>query len=115
MSLFNFDKIKAALEGYIKVRLELFKLDLAEHLSKALAQLAAYLVMLIFLGLVVTFLSFGAAFYLNELLESSSLGFVIVSSFYATLLLIILWLLKSGKMERFFEGMLASKEESTTD
>jgi hypothetical protein len=109
MALFNFDKLKAAVEGYIKVRLELFKLDMANHLSRVIAQLAAYFVMLLFLGIVITFLSIAAAFYLNEVLASSALGFVLVAAFYALLLLIILMLLKSGKLERYLEDTLKAK------
>jgi hypothetical protein len=109
--LFNFSKIKEALEGYIKVKLELLKLDIAEHLSKLLAQLAAYLVMLSFFGLVVAFLSLGAAFFLNDVFESSSLGFVVVSGFYTILLIVIFVLLKSGKLKSFFENKITSKEK----
>jgi len=110
--LFNINKLKEALSGYIKVKLELFKLDMAEHLSKILAQMVAYLVILIFLGLVTLFLSIAVALHLNEILESSYLGFVLVSAFYTVLLICVFILLKTGNLKSFFESILMTKDET---
>lgn len=112
--MFNINKLKEALLGYIEVKLELFKLDMAEHLSKILAQLVAYLVIIVFLGLVILFLSIASALYLNEILQSSHLGFILVSAFYTVLLICVFILLKTGNLKSFFESVLIPKSKEET-
>ena len=109
--MLNINKLKEALSGYIKVKLELFKLDIAEHLSRVLAQLVAYLVIFFILGLVILFVSLGVSLFLNEVLKSAYLGFIIVSGVYLVLLLFVFMLLKSGKLNAVFESILTPEPE----
>ena len=99
-------KLKEAVYEYARVKIELFKLDLTEHLSNILAQLIAYVVILLLAGLVVTFLSMGVANLINEQMESSYLGQILVASFYLLILLLTFFFLRSGKLKKFFESKL---------
>lgn len=108
MDILNFSKIKDTLTDYLKVKFELFKLDMTEHISNILAQLIAFLVILIVLTFVILFLSIGLSQYFNTVLESNSLGYVIVAGIYFIALLIVIYLLKSGKLKSFFETALTS-------
>ncbi len=106
MDILNISKIKAALTEYIRVKFELFKLDLTEHLSNVLAQMIAYLVILIISGLVITFLSIALAHFLNSFFQNEAIGYLIVSGVYLLLLLLVFYFLKSGKLKAFFEAKL---------
>ena len=115
MDLLKIGKIKETISNYIKVRLELFKLDLTEHISHILAQLIAYLIILIISTIVITFLSIALAQYLNTQLESTSIGYVIVSAIYLIILLIVYYFLKSGKLKAYFESILVDNITNKSD
>ncbi|MEO9965173.1 MAG: phage holin family protein [Reichenbachiella sp.] len=106
MDIFKISKLKETITDYIRVRIELFKLDLTEHLSNVLAQMIAYIIILIISGLVVTFLSIALANFLNAYFEGDSIGYLIVAGLYFVLLLIVYYLLRSGKLKAFFESKL---------
>lgn len=106
MDFFKINKIKETLSNYVKVKFDLLKLDLTEHLANILAQMIAYFVIILIASIVVIFLSIALAQYLNLLLQSNSIGFLIVAGLYTILLLIIFYLLKSGKLKAFFETQL---------
>ncbi len=109
--IFNIGGIKKAITDYLKVKFELLKLDLSEHLANVLAQVIAYLIIIIFGSLVFAFASMGVAFLLNEVLESSYLGFMIVAGFYLLILIVVFILLKSGKLKSFFENQLVQNTD----
>lgn len=118
MDILNIGKLKETFTEYIRVKFELFKLDLTEHLSNVLAQMIAYLVILIISGLVVTFLSIALAHYLNTYFQNESIGYLIVAGIYLLLLMLVFYFLKSGKLKAFFEAKLMeniSKETSNDD
>lgn len=91
MGLFNIDKIKNDLEGYIETKIALLKLELNEQIASALGKIAVILLIAIFLFLGVLFLSIAASFKLNTILDSHHLGFLIIGGVYL-LLAIIFWL-----------------------
>ena len=113
--MLNINKLKETLSEYIKVRIELLKLDLAEQISKLLAQVVAYVVILIILGLVVSFFSMGIAYLINEQLQSNYLGFIIVAAFHSSILIAIFVLLRTGKLKQLFESILTSKDEDSDE
>ena len=118
MDILKISKLKETFTEYIRVKFELFKLDLTEHLSNVLAQMIAYIVILIISGLVVTFLSIALANFLNSYFQNDSIGYLIVAGIYLLLLLLVFYLLRSGKLKAFFETKLMeniSKETSKDD
>lgn len=106
MDILKISKLKETFTEYIRVKFELFKLDLTEHLSNVLAQMIAYLVILVISGLVVTFLSIALAHFLNSLFQNEAIGYLIVAGIYLIFLLLVFFLLKSGKLKAFFEAKL---------
>lgn len=118
MDILKISKLKETFTEYIRVKFELFKLDLTEQLSHVLAQMIAYLVILVMSTLVVTFLSIALAHFLNSYFQHSAIGYLIVAGIYLLLLLLVFYLLKSGKLKAFFESKLAqsiSKEKTIKD
>ena len=109
--IFNIGGIKKAFTDYLKVKFELLKLDISEHLANILAQVIAYLIIIIMASLVLAFVSLGISFLLNDLLNSSYLGFMITAGFYFLILLVVFTLLKSGKLKSFFENQLVQNSD----
>ncbi len=92
--------------------------DLTEQLSNILAEMIAYMVIVLIAIVVVIFLSLALALHFNVVFESNSLGFVVVAGLYLIPLMIMFYLLKSGKLKLFFESKLMEtvpKNWKTTD
>ncbi|PIB36670.1 hypothetical protein BFP72_15295 [Reichenbachiella sp. 5M10] len=106
IDLFNINKIKDALSDYLKVKIDLIKLDITEQLSNVLAQVIAYFIIILISSIVILFISLGLAFLINRELHSEYLGFMVVAGFYTICLAVVFTLLKSGKLKNFFEGKM---------
>lgn len=104
MDILNINKIKETLSGYIKVKIELLKLDITEHISKILSQVIAFLIIFIIAMFVLAFASFALANFLNDLFGNSYGGYLVLSGVYFIFLLAIFYLLKSGKMKQYLEA-----------
>lgn len=70
------------IEVYGKTTLELSKYKMMEYMSVVITLLTSRLIVFIVLVLFVSFLSFGMALYLGDLLGKPYLGFFIVAVFY---------------------------------
>jgi len=108
---FNFGKIKKNITEYVRVKLELFKLEITEHVANILAQVIAYIVILLILSFILSMLSMGLSFYINELLDSNFVGFFITAGIHGLGLIIVFLFLKSGKLKSFFEVMILNQSE----
>jgi hypothetical protein len=89
----TFEKIEGLTDhvrSYVKTRIELAKLDIAEKISLVVGNLIAAMVVMILLLFILVFGSFAGAWALGEWLDSTALGFLIVAGFYS-LLAIIIW------------------------
>lgn len=114
MSLLQINKLKETVAAYVKIKLELFKLDITEHLLKILAQVIAYLIIFIMAVLVFAFAGVALANYLNSVFENAYGGYLVIAGFFLILLFIVLYLLQSGKLKTFLESkMLDSNSENT--
>jgi len=82
--------IKKDIREYIGIRFDLLKLQTAESISKIVSGAAIGVILILFLSLILFFLSFAAGYFLANLLNSNELGFLCVAGFYLLLLLIIL-------------------------
>jgi len=114
VSLLQINKLKETVAAYVKIKLELFKLDITEHLLKILAQVIAYLIIFIMAVLVFAFAGVALANYLNSVFENAYGGYLVIAGFFLILLFIVLYLLQSGKLKTFLESkMLDSNSENT--
>ncbi len=104
MDLLNLNKIKETLSGYLKVKIELLKLDLTEHISKILTQVIAFLIIFIIGMFVLAFASFALANFLNDIWGNTYAGYLVLAGVYTIVLLIVLYFLKSGKMKQYLES-----------
>ena len=70
------------LKAYVQIEIELFKLTIAEKLSKIISNFLAAMVVMGVLLLFILFVSIALAFLIGEWLEKMSAGFFIVSILY---------------------------------
>lgn len=87
------------LENYISSRILLLKIEGTEKLSETLAIIFKKIMLLMFLGSFVLFLSLAAAFWLSKIYESYFIGFLIIAGVHL-LLLLILYILRKPLLER---------------
>lgn len=85
----SFGETYGYVKAYVEHKLEFYKLDLAERISRALSLAVTIAVFLAILLLLVSFLSIAAALHLGERFESYPKGFLIVSGAYAVLTLLL--------------------------
>lgn len=100
---FSFKGVFQKSKEYIDTRYKLFKLRLVERSSRLIASLIVDIVKLIFAVFVIFFLSLSLGFYLSELLESTSLGFLVTGGIFV--LLIVLISLFEPPLERLFMNL----------
>ncbi|MFH0841533.1 MAG: phage holin family protein [Bacteroidota bacterium] len=82
--------IKKDIQEYIEAKLDLFKLQSAENISRVVSNVVVAVIVLLLGSLILFFLSFTAAYFLASVLNSNELGFLCVAGFYLILMLIIL-------------------------
>lgn len=102
-------KLKDALAGYVRVKIELLKLELTEHIAAILAQVVAYFILFNIGMFVIAFASVATANGLNSLLDSEQAGYWIISGVYMIILLITLIYFKSGILRKNIEHKINSE------
>ena len=91
---------------YIKVKGQQIKLEVISHVSRLLSHVLV-VGFLILLGLfLIFFLSFGLSAYLNEILESSFLGYFVIGAVYLLALIVIGLLARTGRIQRWIEALI---------
>jgi hypothetical protein len=100
---------------YIKVKGQQIKLEVISHMSKLLSHVLV-VSFLVLLGLfLILFLSFGLSAYLNEVLESTFLGYFVTGGIYLFVLIVIALLAKAGKVQRWIEKMILKASDEIED
>lgn len=81
----EFKEAKYDFEEYAKARIDLIKLHSAESISRFLSGLITKMVLYYLFFFVLLFASLATAFWLEKILNSRVLGFIIIAVFYLTL------------------------------
>lgn len=89
------NEFKEKLSSFIGVKLEIFKLTAYERVAKIIAILSHSLILMLLAFFAVLFLFFTLAFFLGEVLNSISLGFLIVTGIYILLFIVAYYMKKS--------------------
>lgn len=115
------DRLIQNLSGLIETRLKLFRLEMEEELSGAMALLITLAVILLLAGIAGLFLSIALALALGSWLGSHVYGFLAVAAIYILLLLIINNTKKTLKkgirkgLEQQWSQLSGRVEEKTTE
>lgn len=104
-------KLIENLTGFIKVKIELLKLDILEEISKGIANLFSLMILMILGLFVLAFASLTLAIFINNYLETPYMGYLIITGFYAVILLVFILLAKSGKLAVLIEDQLINKSK----
>lgn len=91
---------------YIHIKTEQVKLKLIGYISKILANVLALCFTLLVGFFFLFFLSLGIGALLNEVLGSSFWGYLIIAGFYLLSIIIMLLLVKSGKIQHWLEHLI---------
>lgn len=106
-----FQKLIDKLTEFAKIKGEQIKLEVMGHVAKFMAHLITFL-LLSFIGLFFGFfVMLTLAVYLNSVLNSFYLGYLIVTGFLLILLIIIILMLRSGKAQRWLESVILKMSE----
>jgi len=91
---------------YVKLKIQQIKLELVGHMARLISQLLV-MFFLVLLGLfMVFFLSFALGAFLNEVLASNYMGYLIVAGFYFISFFIVGMLAKSGRIQGWLEAAI---------
>lgn len=112
---FNVDKLIDTIGEYVKVKVDLVKVDLIERLSGLGALLISFLTIFMISLFLLAFISLAFASYLNVVLNSLYAGYLIVSGFYLLLVIIIFFVLKSGRLKAMIESAVLKSMEKKED
>lgn len=91
LKLLKLDGLLNSLTDYVETRIELLKYEIKEDVARAIAKASIFLVLALFTGLIIIFLSVAIALKIGDHLGHAA-GFGIVSGAYLLLTLIILLL-----------------------
>jgi len=86
----NISEVIDASKTYIEANLRLFKLSLLERLSKVVSLIISTTLVMLVGMLFVLFLALTAAMFIGSLLDSRTLGFLIMALFFL-LIMLFLW------------------------
>jgi Putative Actinobacterial Holin-X, holin superfamily III len=112
--LFKFLRLDAIIEhltGLIEARLELAKLEIREEVAKVGARIISTIVLVFLLVMIIIFLSFSIATWLNSLTDSVYLGYFIVTGFYVLVLVLLIIFNVRIRLQQKIEDMLIDPEE----
>ncbi len=113
MSVIN--KLVDKLSEYIRLKGEKLKLEIIAQVAKLLAHFVAFLTIAIIGLFLLVFLSMALSAYLNMILDSPHLGYLIVAGFYLVMLLIIFFLLRSNKIQKWLEALFVNLSETIAE
>lgn len=108
LKLLKFDVIIENLKAYIETKIELLKLEAQEKLAQILTVILL-LMCISFLGMLsFIFLNLALGGFINELLNSQYLGFLIVGGFYFLLMLLLSFNISKGRIHKFIKRRTAA-------
>lgn len=110
MSVLN--KLIDKVSEYIKLKGEKVKLDIIARISRLLAHFVAVMSIVIVGFFMLIFLSIALSTYLNTILESPHLGYLLVAGIYFILLIIVFLLLRTNKIQIWLETIFVNLNEN---
>jgi|TARA_B110000503_G_scaffold29621_1_gene47597 hypothetical protein len=87
----------------IKIKGDQVKLELISKFSTFLALSILFFTLVILSLLMLIFLSLGIAVIFNEFLMSAYWGYFIASAFFFLMIIMVVWMIRSGKIQNWLE------------
>lgn len=118
--LLNLEKLNADLTKFVEIKLEIYELKLKEQLAGIIATMVLLMIIMSFGFLVLFFVSIALGNYINKLLDSSFLGFLLIGG--VNLLICILLVVFRKKiitnpilMAFYSETLIKESDEQNND
>jgi len=102
--MIKIDKLVDSLTSFLKERFDLMKVDIVEKISSAVSRIISFFILFLVLLFVIGFASISLGTYLNESLNSSYLGYSIITLFYIIIFFGLYTFSKSGKFKDLIES-----------
>ena len=115
VKIFNIERLIDSVLDYLKVKADILKLDIIERISGLVAFLISFLIIFIGSLFFIAFASLTIGSLLNEILESSYLGYAIVTTVYFIMLMIVVYFLRSGRLQKTIESIVVSAMEKSEE
>lgn len=111
--ILHLDNLMESASGYVEARLELYKMEIREDVARVLSRTIIYLAIGLMGFLLLLFLSFGLAHFLNRYFAESYTGFWIVAGIYGVAFLVFLALRKNidKNFEKHFIELIKRKDK----
>ena len=106
LSLFKSGAVLDAVQSVFQSKVESWKMDFYRKLSDILASVILLIIVSFVFLIMLLFLGFGLSFYLNNLLESNYLGFLIVGGLFLITAWIMSMSIRSGSLQRKLVNMM---------
>ena len=101
--MIKIDKLIEAISSFLKERFDVMKVDIIDKISSIIAKLISFIILFLVLLFFIGFTSISIGSYLNIILDSSYLGYCIVSIFYLIAFIGLYIYSKSGKLKKLVE------------
>lgn len=112
--LFKFLHVDKIIDGFahlVETRIAIAKLELKEEVARIVKSVTAVLMIVAFLMIALLFLSAGLAFWLNLVLNSVFLGFIVVGAIYIVVAVIMHYNKKALPIKRFVQKLMNQPDE----
>ncbi len=96
---------------YVKIKGQQIKLEIIGHVAKLLGHVLVVSFIAILGLFLILFLSFAVGAYLNELFESTYLGYLAVAGGYFLVVIIIALLARTGRIQKWIETLILSASD----
>ena len=97
---------------FIEVKTEQIKLKVISRVARLLSGVFALSFIAVLMLFFLFFLSYAFAIMINLKLESEFLGYLIIAGVYLFLIILLFFLLKSRKLQRWIEALIIKLEEA---
>ncbi|MEO9482319.1 MAG: phage holin family protein [Ekhidna sp.] len=105
-------KVIDSIIEFVEVKTEQIKLKIITRVARMLSGVIALSMLALFSMFFLFFLSFAFAEMINAGLDSTYLGYLIISGGYLLIILLIIVLLKTKKMQKWIENLIMKLEEA---
>ncbi|MEM8895957.1 MAG: phage holin family protein [Bacteroidota bacterium] len=113
--IFNVDRLLETVSEYVKVKVDLLKVDLIERISGLAALIITFVIVFMLALFLLAFASLTLGSFLNQVLDSQYLGYLIVTAFYVLLLTAVIIFLRSGRLQALLEKIVAESMQTSAD
>lgn len=108
LKFLKLDALVDNIKGYVETRIELLKLEAQEKIAQLITMVMLAVTLVFFGMLAFMFLNLALGGFLNELLKSQYLGYLIVGLFYLLLMIILAFNISKGWIHRIIKQKTAS-------